>query len=54
MSLRGRQPEKQSPVLEDIAGQKEVAAPPKNKVGGSQRHKFTKCTLETENYNSAF
>ena len=44
MSLRGGFlffPTKQSPAL-----WREVAAPPKNKGGGSQRHKFTRCTVE--------
>jgi hypothetical protein len=35
---------KRSPVVENISNQKEVAAPPKNKIDGSQRHKFTRCT----------
>jgi hypothetical protein len=32
--------------LQDISTQKEIAAPPKTKSGGSQRHQFMKCTVE--------
>jgi hypothetical protein len=56
MSLRGGLllfPTKQSPALLGISGQKEVAAPPKNKGGGSQRHKFTRCTVEKDPLNVA-
>ncbi len=50
MSLRGGAllfPTKQSPVSRGISIPKEVASPPKNKIGGSQRHQFIKCSVES-------
>jgi len=42
---------KQSPALRDISTQKEIAAPPKSKSGGSQRHQFMRL-YGREKFNS--
>ena len=57
MSLRGRQPEaipKEDAVsffYEMFQLNKEIATPSKSKSGGSQRHRFMKCTVENVSPN---
>ena len=50
MSLRGRQPEAIS-CFTKYFWQMRIAAPPKSKIGGSQRHDFMGCTVENFSLN---